>query len=86
VGWLSNLTADTDNQLNLLFSCVLHFLYLIVGMITAAFFSAPTFTRALLLILVLVNLAVAYTDGDVAALNFPSMTMLLLGSTAGRCY
>jgi hypothetical protein len=40
----------------------------------------------LLLILVLVNLAVAYNDEDAAALNFPSLTMLLLASTAGRCY
>ncbi|PNF16473.1 Protein brambleberry [Cryptotermes secundus] len=85
LGWLNNLTPDTGNQLDHLYSCVLHFLYLIVGMITAAFIRAPTTSRAFLLLFVPLNLAVTYTHGDAAALNFPSMTILILASTAA-CY
>ncbi|XP_033609951.1 protein brambleberry isoform X2 [Cryptotermes secundus] len=85
LGRLINLTPDTGNQLDHLYSCVLHFLYLIVGMITAAFFRAPTTSRAFLLLFVPLNLAVTYTHGDAAALNFPSMTILILASTA-VCY
>ncbi|PNF20063.1 hypothetical protein B7P43_G05263 [Cryptotermes secundus] len=64
LGWLNNLTPDTGNQLDHLYSCVLHFLYLIVEMITAAFIRAPTTTRIFLLLFVPLNLAVAYTHGD----------------------
>jgi hypothetical protein len=62
---------------------MLHVLYLIVGMITTSFIGAPTFTRALLLILVPGNLAATYHHGDSAALDFPSMTALIVVSTAG---
>ena len=75
--------GGTGNQLDHLYSCVLHVLYLIVGMITTSFIGAPTSTRALLLILVPVNLATTYHYGDSAALNFPSMTALIFASTAG---
>jgi uncharacterized ion transporter superfamily protein YfcC len=81
-----NLTEDTENHLDHLYSCVCHFLFLIVGMITAAFFGAPTLTRAFLLLLVPLNLAVTYNYGEAAALNFLSMTILILASTAGMYY
>ncbi|PNF28127.1 hypothetical protein B7P43_G11874, partial [Cryptotermes secundus] len=47
-----------------------------------AFIRAPMTTRAFLLLLVPLNLGVTYTHGDAAALNFPSMTILILASTA----
>jgi hypothetical protein len=78
--------GDTGNQLDQLYSCVLHFLYLIVGMIITAFFNAPTVTRTVLLLLVPLNVAVTYNHGAAVALNFPSMTMFILASTAGTCY
>lgn len=83
LGWLTNLIGGTGNQLDQLYSCVLHVLYMIVGMITTSFTGAPTSTRALLLILVPGNLAVTYHHGDSAALNFPTMTALIFVSTAG---
>ncbi|PNF32494.1 hypothetical protein B7P43_G03867 [Cryptotermes secundus] len=82
LGWLTNLMGDTGNQLDHLYSCVLHFLYLIAGMITAAFIRAPTITRVFLLLIAPLNLAVTYNHGDTAALNFSSMTILILASTA----
>jgi hypothetical protein len=78
--------GDTGHQLDRLYSCALHFLYLIAGMVTAAFIRAPTLTRAFLVLIVPLNLAVIYNHGDAAALDFPSMTILILASTAGMCY
>jgi hypothetical protein len=78
--------GNTGNQLDQLYSCVLHFLYLIAGMIAAAFIRAPTITRAFLLLLVPLNLAVTYSYGYATALNFPSMTIFILASTAGTYY
>jgi hypothetical protein len=75
--------GDTGNQLDRLYSCVFHALYLIVGMIAASFVRAPTLTRAFLLLIVPLNLAAMYHHGDSAALNFPSMTILIIASTAG---
>jgi hypothetical protein len=75
--------GDTGNQLDHLYSCVLHALYLMVGMIATSFVRAPTLTRAFLLLIVPLNLAATYHHGDSAALNFPSMTVLIFASTAG---
>ncbi|KAJ4426506.1 hypothetical protein ANN_27320, partial [Periplaneta americana] len=82
LGWLTRLLGGTGEQVDRLYSCVLHILFLVVGMITAAFVRAPTLTRTFLLLVVPLNLAVTYHHGDDAALNFPSMTILILASTA----
>jgi hypothetical protein len=78
--------GGTGDQLDRLYSCALHILYLIVGMIATAFIGAPSSTRVFLLLLVPMNLAVSYNHGDSAALNFPSMTILIVASIAGTCY
>jgi hypothetical protein len=78
--------ADSGNQLDLLYSCVLHFLFLIVGMITGIFIGAPALTRALLFLTVSLNFAAKYNRWDAATLNFTSMTILILALTAGMCY
>jgi hypothetical protein len=75
--------GGTGNRLDHLYSGVLHVLYLIVGMITTLFIGAPTCTRVFLLVLVPTNLAAKYNHGDSAALNFPSMTVLIFASAAG---
>jgi hypothetical protein len=78
--------GGTGDQLGRLYSCILHVLYLIVGMITAAFLRAPTLTRAFLLLLVPLNFAVMCSHGDSAALDFLSMTALIIASIAGTCH
>jgi hypothetical protein len=78
--------ADSGNQLDLLYSCVLHFLFLIVGMITGIFIGALALTRALLFLIVSLNFAAMYNRWDAATLNFTSMTILILALTAGMCY
>ena len=78
LGWLTNVVGGTGDQLDRLFSCVLHGLYLVVAMITCSFVRAPTLTRGFLVLMVPLNLAVSYHQGNAEALNFPSMTMLLI--------
>ncbi|KDR18720.1 protein brambleberry-like [Zootermopsis nevadensis] len=85
LGWLTSLIGDTGNQLGHVYSCVLHALYLIVGMIAASFVRAPTLTRAFLLVIVPLNLAAVYHHGDSASLDFLSMTILIFASTAVHC-
>jgi hypothetical protein len=77
--------VDNGNQLDLLYSCVLHCLYLIVGMITGIFIGAPALTRASLLLLVSLNFAAKYFHWDAATLNLTSMSILILALTAGMC-
>ncbi|KAJ9599165.1 hypothetical protein L9F63_010342 [Diploptera punctata] len=82
LGWLTNVIGGTGDQLDRLFSCVQHGLYLVAAMITCSFVQAPTLTRGFLVLMVPLNLAVSYHQGPAEALNFPSMTVLLVVSAA----
>lgn len=82
LGWLTNVVGGTGDQLDRLFTCVLHGMFLVVAMITCSFVSAPTLTRGFLVLMVPLNLAVSYHQGHAEALNFPSMTILLVLSAA----
>ena len=84
LGWLTNVVGGTGDQLDRLFSCLLHGAYLVVAMITCSFVSAPTLTRGFLVLMVPLNLAVSYNQGSTEAFNFPSMTILLILSAAGE--
>ncbi|GLG94206.1 Uncharacterized protein GBIM_01465 [Gryllus bimaculatus] len=73
LGWLSGLIGAAG-----IYTVFMHIVYLLLGMIAIAYVHAPAFTRMCLLIIVPLNLSVLYHHGDNTALDFISMSMIIL--------
>ncbi|XP_047354506.1 protein brambleberry-like isoform X1 [Vespa velutina] len=75
--WITDYIGDTGEQLQKVYRTVLHILYLLIAMITAAFLNAPFWTRAAIMGIVPLNLCSYLKHGLDACLDFPSITALI---------
>ncbi|KAL2714325.1 protein brambleberry-like [Vespula squamosa] len=75
--WITDYIGDTGEQLQKVYRTVLHIVYLLIAMITAAFLNAPFWTRAAIMGIVPLNLCSYLKHGLEACLDFPSITALI---------
>lgn len=71
------------DQLEWIQQCLAHGLYLILGMIATSFIQAPPVVRCALVLIVPLNLILTSYEGAEGALDFPGITILLIGFGAG---
>nr|XP_050855633.1 protein brambleberry-like isoform X2 [Vespula vulgaris] len=77
VDWIMDYIGDTGERLQRVYRTVLHILYLLIAMITAAFLNAPFWTRAAIMGIIPLNLCSYLKHGLEACLDFPSITALI---------
>ncbi|XP_043674728.1 protein brambleberry-like isoform X2 [Vespula pensylvanica] len=77
VDWIMDYIGDTGERLQKVYRTVLHILYLLIAMITAAFLNAPFWTRAAIMGIIPLNLCSYLKHGLEACLDFPSITALI---------
>ncbi|KAK2587708.1 hypothetical protein KPH14_003821 [Odynerus spinipes] len=75
--WITDYIGDTEEQLQRVYRAVLHILYLLIAMITAAFLNAPFWTRVAIMGIIPLNLASYLKHGLEACLDFTSITALI---------
>ncbi|KAI4498882.1 hypothetical protein M0802_006057 [Mischocyttarus mexicanus] len=75
--WIRGYIGDTGEQLQKVYRTVLHIIYLLTAMITAAFLNAPFWTRAAIMGIVPLNLCCYLKHGLEASLDFISITALI---------
>ncbi|XP_014613458.1 PREDICTED: protein brambleberry-like [Polistes canadensis] len=76
--WIIGYIGNTGEQLQRVYRTVLHIVYLLIAMITAAFLNAPFWTRAAIMGIVPLNLYSYLKHGLEACLDFISITVLIL--------
>ncbi|XP_043493018.1 protein brambleberry-like [Polistes fuscatus] len=76
--WITGYIGNTEEQLQRVYRTVLHIVYLLIAMITAAFLNAPFWTRAAIMGIVPLNLCSYLKHGLEASLDFISITALIL--------
>ncbi|XP_071451693.1 protein brambleberry-like isoform X2 [Hetaerina americana] len=90
--WMSSLLGGTGDHMAVMCAFVLHFGYLLIGMVSMAFIGAPVLSRMLLLFLVPINLLLVINPGHAAKvasvlhvepLDFNTMTVVIVAFTFG---
>ncbi|XP_068249907.1 protein brambleberry-like [Palaemon carinicauda] len=75
LSWISTLVGGTDNTVQKVYSCILHFAYFLIGMLAASFLQVPYLTRVVLVVLVPLN-ALAEIKHE-SSLQFSTLTTVL---------